>query len=666
MPELKLRLLIFISLLTPFLSKAQPVTLPEKTSQIEKYNKLISRYRYDNPDSALFFVNKGLEEARKNNDKAGRALMLNQLGMINDNRGQFVDSRANYLEALGLYKVVKDKKGMATENIRLGVVEMRKGGYDKATSYFLEALKLSESIKDPKGIMEANITLGEAYTGQRSYETALNYLNISEKINDTIPLSNLTLNLYNDFGILYRETGKLEEAKYYFQKGIDRSNIPQYQGLNITLINNLASVYAKEGNTAYSIKLQKTALAKAEKIHNYIRQLQTLTGLAKSYENISVDSSLNYLYRAKELAEGRKAYKQVIDALQSIAQLYRKKGNFEAALDAKEEEYDLADKFFYKEMSQQVSNLQAQYELTKTQAKIQQLNLINSKQSAEHNVILAVAICSIIVLLIIAYANYRTGALNKQLLKANKQLDESNHVKDKLFSILGHDLRSPFISVINLLDLLDDDDIPEDSRKEMLQELGLTSKAGLETLTGLLKWGETQIKGLRINQQEFAVRPLADRVTQLLSTNASHKSITIKNSIQPELNLIADSDHVEFVLRNLLSNAIKFTRAGGKISFRSQFDPATNKATITVRDNGIGISPDRFEAIFSLKNVSNNGTFNEKGTSLGLVMCKEFIEANNGSISVRSAPGSGSDFSFILNATMKPVNEPQPRREKQV
>ncbi len=648
-------LLLIISLFTAPLTRAQvpaAAKLTKPLSQIEKYNKLISLYRYENPDSALFYVSKGLDLAKTNSDTAGKAMIINQLGMINDNRGQFVESQNNYHEAYNLYKSVGQTKGMATVTIRLGVVELRKGNYDKAIAFFLQALQLSESIKDPMGIMEANITLGEGYMGQHKYDTALHYLKIAERINNTIPLSNLTFNLFNDIGVIYRETGLLEEAKDYLVKGISLSNAQQYQGHNITLTNALATIYAKEGNTEYSIILQKQALKKSIQIHNYIRQLQTLNGLAGSYEKINVDSSLNYLYMAKTLAEGRQGYKQVIDALQGISELYAKKGDYKAALDAKNEEYNLADKYFYKEMSKQVTSLQSDYELSKSRAKVQELRYINIHQALQHKIIMAVAIGAVLVLLVIGYSNYRTRSLNKKLRNANANLDESNQLKDKLFSILGHDLRSPFVSVINLLELIDDEDLPGETRKEMVTELSTTSKAALETLTGLLKWGEMQIKGVRLNRHEFAVKPVIERVLLLLAGAANYKRIVIKNNACNNLILLADKDHVEFVLRNLISNAIKFTGVGGQVTIKSAFDEHTGVATITVEDTGVGIAPDRLNSIFSLKNISSNGTYNEKGTSLGLLMSKEFIDANEGSITVSSVPGSGSTFSFTLKATV--------------
>lgn len=640
------------SAVTPVLAQAAPENTRTAVSpDIERYNQLISRYRYDKPDSALFFTYKGMQLAKAWHDKNGEAMMLNQLGMINDNQGRYIESKQNYTLALAMYRSLHQGKGEAAEIIRLGVVELRQGNYDKAIDYFLQALKVSEGINDPKGIMEANITLGEAYMGQHKYPLALQYLKIAEKINDTIPFSNLSLNLYNDFGVAYTAINDLTNAKAYLNIGIAKSNIPQYQGLNITLTNNLAAVYAKEGNTRACISLQKSALHKAQAIHNFLRELQTLTGLATTYKPLNADTSLSYLFKAKALAQSKDAHKQVIEALQSIAELYTQKGNFPEALKAKNEQYALADKYFYKEMSKQIASLQSDYELSKSKVKVQELSLLNSRQLFERRIITAIALGAIVIMLITAWFYYRTQGLNRLLRKTNRKLDKSNQVKDKLLSILGHDLRTPFISVMNLLSFIDDEDLPAESRQELIAQLSRTTQASLETLDSLLKWGEMQIKGIQLNQTEFAVKPVTDRILSMLESAAGYKSIELINQLGPEVKVFADMNHVEFVLRNLISNAIKFTGTAGHVTVSARLNPVTRMVSLIIEDNGVGVAPERIKDIFSATNISSNGTYNEKGTSLGLMMCKEFMKANQGRIYAESELGKGSRFITEFKST---------------
>ena len=573
--------------------------------------------------------------------------MLNQLGMIDDNVGDFENSRKKYLQALDLYKTIGNTKGMATENIRLGVVELRKGQYDRSIGYFLSALELSEQGGDKLGRMEAYITLGEAYAGQKKYGRALAYYRTAEKLNDEIPFSNLSLNLFNDIAISYREINKLAEAKPYLLKGIKLSEVPKYQGLNITLTNTLASVYAKGGDTTTSIKLQKEALEKARKINNYIRQIQTLTGLATTYGNRNPAKALDYWQQALKLSESRNAYKEQVDELNAIANIFELQKNYIEAYNARNRQYKIADEFFYKKMSRQIVSLQNAYELNQSKAREQQLRFENNRHNLQQKISYGIIAAVFLILVVLIYFYFRTRKLNYLLNKTNADLHESNMVKDKLFSILGHDLRSPFISVINLLDIIDDDDLEPEQRKGLLNQLKDNTTVSLETLDSLLRWGQKQIKGIPINPSAFNANAVVNKAAVFLAGVAGNKGITIENNVLDNLNILADADHFEFIIRNLLSNAIKFSGNNSKVIVTA-VQQEDNLVALTVKDCGIGIASEKLDEIFDINNISTRGTSNEKGTGLGLLLCKEFAEANNGNIAVVSELGKGSAFTVTL------------------
>lgn len=615
---------------------------------IADYDKLIAHYRYYKPDSAIYFTQKAIALAKKNNDNNGLARILNQLGMIEDNLGKFDDSRENYLYAKSLYEGTGSQKGIATETIRLGVVESRKGNYDKALAYYLESLKVSEKSGSAAGKMEAYLTISEVYILQNKIDTALGILNKAQQINQTLPTSNLSLNIYIDFGNIYRETGEYDKAKAYLEKGLSLSNKPEYQGLNITLINTMAALYAKQGFKDKSIELQKTALAKAQAIHNFLREYQTMMSIAQTYGNDNPTQALIYFKQALDRVKEKGAQKQAIEILGRMADLYHLQGKDKQAYEAKQQQYAIADSYLFQRMAKQIVNLQAGYDLSKSKANVQQLTFINARQSLESKVFLGFAIGFILLLGIMGLFYYRTSKLNGLLNKANAELQESNTVKDKLFSVIAHDLRAPFSTIIGLLQVINDDDIPADDRKELIDLVSVTSTASLDILNNLLKWGEMQIKGIRLNPVNLNPHNIIERNIAVLSGAAEIKSIQLHNKVPGDTTVIADSDHFEFVLRNLLSNAVKFTSQGGNVTVLSTTDTARNEVQFIVKDNGVGISPDRFNQIFDLSSVSTDGTNDEKGTSLGLVLCKEFIEANHGRIWVESQPGEGSRFIFSL------------------
>lgn len=627
----------------------KPPYQTDQKQDIRYYEKLVKGYRYYKPDSALFFAQKGIVLAQKERDSTGLALMLNQLGMIEDNFGKFISSRREYLRAKGIYKALNNKKGEAAVTIRLGVVELRKGNYDRAIGYFLEALQLSEAIHDKAGVMEANLTLAEGYLGQKEYQTALKYLKSAEQLDKKLPFSSLSLNICNNFGIIYRELGQFKLAKAYIEKGIHLSDKPELWGLHITLLNNLASVYAEQGFKDKSIRLLFAALQKSRDIQNYIRELQTLTALADVFGKDQPGKSLFYLKQALKLAREKGAHKQEIDLLQAMGNLHKHMGNYRQALQLKELSYALADSFYYNDMSQQISNLQAEYELSKSKERVQELRYQNKQQGFERKIILSVTACIILVLIIVAWFYLRTKKLNNLLNKANTSLKESNTVKDKFFSILAHDLRLPIASVINLLYIIDDEDISPEERHEIINKLIVNCNASLSTLNQLLKWGEMQIKGIRLNPVPFRPGEIIERNINLLSAAAEEKAISVINMTGGSVQLFSDPDHFDFVIRNLLSNAVKFTHDGGSVIIQSE---ALGKKMVkfTVKDSGVGIEAERIPGIFEISNMSTQGTNNEKGTSLGLIMCKDFIEANKGSIEVKSEIGKGSEFIFILRA----------------
>ncbi|SEA87086.1 ATP-binding protein [Pedobacter hartonius] len=614
---------------------------------IAAYEKLIIHYRYDKPDSALFFVNLGMKLARKTNNEEGVARMLNQMGMIDDNSGKAESSRQRYLEALEIYILLNNPKGIVKENIRLGVVENRKGNSASAIPYFLQALKVSEKNKDNDGIMESYITLGEVYAAQHNYQRAISYYKKAENIGKNLPFSSLKLNTCLNFGTAYRETGELSKAIFYFEKGISQSDYPEMMGLNISLTIGLAQVYYKSGVITKAIALQKGALVKSRKIANTIREFQSLMALAQSYDHINPNVSLGYLQQALVLGQSRKANKQILEALAHIAALHERLGNYKAAYLAKSTQYSIADSFYFKDISLKISNLQAQYALTKSQAKIEQLKFLNSEQSLEQRIMSWIIFGSLALLMVLGAYFFKIRKLNLLMNKTNAALIESNTVKDKLFSVLGHDLKGPLASVLNLLGLVNRGWLSEEEKTVMLTKLESHCNASLETLNLLLRWGQMQLKGVLINQTEIDPLRVIKRNTALLKEAATQKSIVIEQDVQSDLLVFCDADHLDFLIRNLLSNAIKFTPDGGHIliSVRKYHD---KQAIFMIKDNGVGIDEGRLESIFNVNNVSTTGTNNEKGTSLGLVISREFIIANQGRIWVESKIGEGSQFFFTL------------------
>jgi PAS domain S-box-containing protein len=237
------------------------------------------------------------------------------------------------------------------------------------------------------------------------------------------------------------------------------------------------------------------------------------------------------------------------------------------------------------------------------------------------------------------------------LRESEAKLLELNAQKDKFFSIIAHDLRSPFSAIIGLSELLSilikENDYQEiDICAKMIKQ---SSNQAMDLLMNLLEWSRAQTGRMDYAPETFELGDLITENKALFDVIAGQKSITIHKVLPNELSVFADKPMISTVLRNLISNAIKFTKQGGDIKISAE--KRSNEILVSIRDNGIGIAPARLEKLFRIdENDSTPGTNNEKGTGLGLILCKEFLEKHGGKIWAESEQGKGTTFYFTLSS----------------
>ncbi|MDH4297258.1 MAG: HAMP domain-containing histidine kinase [Cyclobacteriaceae bacterium] len=244
-------------------------------------------------------------------------------------------------------------------------------------------------------------------------------------------------------------------------------------------------------------------------------------------------------------------------------------------------------------------------------------------------------------------ANHKLSLRNREIQQQAQQLQYLNQTKDKLFSVISHDLRSPLASLKGLLDIIAIDGISREDFIFTSRKLGRNLESVQDDLDNLLIWAQSQLQGLQIHTTTLKLRPIINKKIQLFSEIAIQKEITILNEIDPSLSVLADENDVGLVVRNLLANAIKFNRQGGLIMIREKC--VSGCIQISVSDTGIGMTEGEIEKLFNAgTHFSRPGTQQEKGLGIGLLISKEFIERNGGSIWATSEPEKGSTFTFSL------------------
>ncbi len=239
--------------------------------------------------------------------------------------------------------------------------------------------------------------------------------------------------------------------------------------------------------------------------------------------------------------------------------------------------------------------------------------------------------------------------MNRRLVKSQDELKRLNKDKDKLFSIIAHDLRNPLSNILNYTEILDSepDTIGLHDLKQIHKVLHNSSKHMHKLLENLLEWSRSQTGGIEFKPVKFNLNEIIFDNVFLFQKPAQAKDIELVSVYSDKSYVFADYNMVDTIVRNLLSNAVKFTRCGGKVEV--EISDEGIKYKVSVRDNGIGMNELEKNNLFSLdKTVSRSGTANEKGTGLGLLIIKEFIGLHGSSISVDSSPGIGSVFSFLL------------------
>lgn len=237
---------------------------------------------------------------------------------------------------------------------------------------------------------------------------------------------------------------------------------------------------------------------------------------------------------------------------------------------------------------------------------------------------------------------------NHDLEIGRAKLLQANAARERLFAIIGHDLRGPMGNVKSSLELLESGDLDRNTFREWSVELRIQVDHLLVTLDNLMQWGSLQSKSLTPRFEVVPMRMVAQDGLGLLQLIAKEKGIQMENLIPDEAVVWADKHQIQSVLRNLLSNAIKFTPQGGRVSFRAE--PVAGGWKTFVQDNGVGMDSDRAEYFThsSNHNESTPGTDNERGFGLGLQICRDFIAANHGTLHVESVPNQGTTISFVL------------------
>lgn len=499
---------------------------------------------------------------------------------------------------------------------------------------------------------------------EKAQELFAKALGMSERIGNSNALYILNTNL----GLIKSERGNSKEALAHFTKATEQATkLGRKQDVAASMLNQV--------NVYLDTEMLTDALGKLNTVHTMVKELNdprmlrnTYSLFTKVYDKMgNREESAKYfeLFAAiTKKIQDEEIQRKEEEAQKIVSQAASRVQVVEAQKQATEQELvvrdmELVQKQKILEQTEQISReQQMKINLLNKEKELQQAKIYYQEQMRK------VYISVIILVLLFAgyiYYNYqqkkkaniilqeRNDRISKQNVEIHAQaqkLRELNQLKDKLFSIIAHDLRSPLGSLLTLLNLTQQGYFTEEGFKQVIDELSKNVGYTKELLENLLKWAQSQMEGLKVNPSYFNLYDVAQSKVELYTEQASSKGIIVTNSISSEIEVYADSAMIELVFRNLIANAIKYCNARSEVTIGAMV--SEGKVTISVEDTGLGISPVNLERLFGREIFSTQGTSNEKGTGLGLILCKDFVTLNGGAIWAKSIEGKGSQFYFTI------------------
>jgi len=611
------------------------------------------------------FTKIGLEMAQQMNDPDYISIGLSSMAAYHMNTGDYDQALRLFEETLEITTKAGLEDRVARVKFNIGSILTNKGERAAGLKHLIEALKYFEAKDNVTIVARILNNIAVNYHSWNNYELALEYyrktLRVYERNGDILA----KVVVLNNIGEIYKDKGQYEMALAYYNQIFDlaeKNEIGEfYKAVGRV---GLAETYANIGNDRLARENAEQSLAVFKAANMQEGEINALLVLAR------VNMNEGNLEKAREQAElcisqsnamGIVGLEQKAYLLNS--KILQKQNNYPRSLENYKKYVAITDSLNREMQSHQLALHRAELDLSEKEREIgllqkdneiKDLQLVRQKARLR-TLIVILGFLGTLVVLSFSYNKARKRAnellqqKNNQIVEQHEELVQLNHTKDKFLSIIGHDLRNPIGAFKDVVSQLADfpEMFTDELRKQILEELRDEAESTYFLLDNLLLWAKAQQNSIQFKPERLKMNLIIKNNLILNSRIAERKKVVLTADTPDEIVVYADHNMVDLVLRNLISNAIKFTPANGKVEL--SVAPKEDFFEITVKDTGVGISETDLPRLFSQNdNLSTYGTNNEKGSGLGLILCKEFIELNGGVISVSSEIGKGSAFSFTL------------------
>jgi len=575
-------------------------------------------------------------------------------------------------------------KGIGLSSILYGTIHTLRGKYSEAVESFMKAIKLFETLNDQHYLGVVYYKLAYTYYEMQEYTNSLKYNRMALPLLEKVESGEIGF-LYNNIGLVYSDIDRIDSAMYFYNLAIKEGQKNSNDTILLYSFGNIANLYYNNNDLSRAIELYEKVKSLSIKIGDKKSMVVSFLNLSEVYlEACTISKNEREQLRLRRLsilnADSALVLSNEINSLiyksyayEQLYLIYKSAGDYKLALTNYELFYEISDSLKQTEQSLAVAKMERDYQKEK-----QSIELLNIKKTEKkQNIIILIGILGIIIistLLILLSLLYRKRVLinrlltekneniNKQNAKISGQRDKLselafelkklNKTKDKFFSVLAHDLKNPFQSLCGFSELLMHQIKTEDysNAQKFSEVIHETSYNTYILLENFLNWARVQTGVLKYHPEIINLSEIVKESIEINRYTSEVKQIRIRSKIEESEQVFADRYMMTTTLRNLISNAVKYSNPGGEIVIDSKIEN-DGYQSINVKDFGVGMKPEVMRDLFKISNYSALGTQEEKGTGLGLIICKEFAVLNKGDLFVSSVLGEGSTFTVKIPTT---------------
>ena len=625
--------------------------------------QLSSEYQFIELAKSEELVDNALKIAEAENLLSSRAEAYKGKASLESIKGDYTSAIKYNDLALSIFFQLKDSVSIAKCYNNLGTDYFGLGKFDESYFYHTQSYRLANTTGEKLQMAISLHNLGAVFKELGQYGKAFDYLKLSHKLSLEQKDLEAPAYYYSEVGDIFMRKNLFDSALISLKRALVfcREVRLTINELEPIILINIARTYLHKNDRALALKYYDSASVLFKKSENVFVLAKTDLGRGlvlmteKKYKEAQA-----LMEKSAATAHRLNARTLEVECYQNLSLLFEEIGDFKKSLYYFKRHQSVEDSLFNQGMQARLFQDQIRFETSSKEEQITALtkqeqlskDQIRKQELVQNILVVTTALCGVLLLSV-----YRSGQrrirINKLLLehqdeikKRSQELEQLNQVKDKFFSIISHDLRSPINALSGILDLMAKDQISPTEFSTLNKELRLQFNHTKTLINNLLDWTLLQMDKLKIQVEKIDLHVLADNNIKLLSS-LHYKEIKIDNKIAPLSFATGDNNMINLVLRNLLTNAIKFSEAGDLIEVGAKLDG--ENYIVSVKDSGVGISPEVQKILFEkTSGYSTRGTANEKGTGLGLILCKEFVERNGGKIWLESELGKGSTFFFTI------------------